>query len=324
MNDNVVLLVIFAVALLVVGVLMFQAYFIAEPPNQVVIPIEEVHAAVMPFQDLAGGGRLGLEMQNRIEAELVNRPGIKVFSRTQLATILAEQRFSALGLTDPSTSVELGHLTGVNKIIVGSVLRMYPVTENTWICTRWQLWPPACLESQPAVEVKLGLDVAFQIINAQTGQVEVARTASKTVARTLAAGSQIDPLSLMPEVMEKIAAEIADQVQAGYTEEISYGFYKDVRKKAHGLEGVNPSKVFTRLDPQIILLVHIKRVRSGATFFVEWTSPDGTVIKTQELIVSDNMWLPLSLPLYNVAPGTWRVAGYLNGRNVFVDDVSVF
>lgn len=290
-----------------------------EPPNQVLIPIEPVNAAVIRFEDRSGVGTLGEEMRIRLEGELVNRLGIQVFSRERLDVILQEQRLCALGLCDPQTAVQVGHLIGVNKLITGVILKVDQSVGETQICKEIQLWPPGCSKSVPGTEVKVEMEIQFQILNAQTGRIEASERISGSASEAVEKGQGLpDSAKLLRSAMDVLSSRIADRIQMGYTRELRYGLYKGYKPKGNAYEGEGLTNTFTTADEQVVLLVHLVRMQPGDHFNVVWVDPQGQRMESQA-VSGDAGWVPFTLPLLGKPAGTWTVEGYLNGQKVFTD-----
>ncbi|MEM1552701.1 MAG: LPS assembly lipoprotein LptE [Candidatus Bathyarchaeia archaeon] len=313
-TDLLRVLLIFGVVLLI-GAALVSSESVKEPPHQVVLPIVEANVAVMPFEDLTYSGRLGRDLRARVEAALARRPGITVFSRTSLDVILQEQKLGALGLIEPTTALEIGRLTGVNKIITGSVLGAHVHAEAGWAGLIAALISTLLNIQVTASQLRATVTVQFQIIDAQTGRVEVAETVSEEDYIVLERNRGQDEASVaISRALDRIADTIANRVQGQYTEEIRYGLYKDVKRLAKGLEGVQPTTTFSRSDGQAVLLVFMKRVRPGSTFYVQWRGPDGTVFDAPKQLASEGAWIPFVLPLLTCTPGNWTVALFYNDR----------
>jgi len=166
-----------------------------------------------------------------------------------------------------------------------------------------------------ASQLRATVTVQFQIIDAQTGRVEVAETVSEEDYIVLERNRGQDEASVaISRALDRIADTIANRVQGQYTEEIRYGLYKDVKHLAKGLEGVQPTTTFSRSDGQAVLLVFMKRVRPGSTFYVQWRGPDGTVFDAPKQLASEGAWIPFVLPLLTCTPGNWTVALFYNDR----------
>lgn len=312
--------------LLAFALLVFLLFFPKPLPNQVIVPTEQVNAAVIRFENRAGWGDLGEDLRIRLEGELVNRPGIKVFTRTRLDPILQEQRLCALGLCDPDTAVQIGRLTGVNKLITGVILGVSSNVKDTQICKEIQLWPPGCKRSVPGRELRIDMETQVQILNAQTGRIEVSERMNDWASESVETGQSLpDSGKLLRAILDSLSRRIADKIQAGYTREVRYGFYKDYKPKGGGYEGIEPTTSFSRADGKVVLLVFLARMQPGDQFHIAWVDPKGNRTETQAISVggASPMWIPFTLPVFNKPVGTWKVEGYINAQRVFTDTLMI-
>ncbi|MEN3009679.1 MAG: CsgG/HfaB family protein [Candidatus Bipolaricaulaceae bacterium] len=317
--------VVFFGLILLLGIALSVSQAVQEPPYSAVVPLVEANVAVLPFDDLVRGGTLGRDLRARIEAALTRKPGVKVFSRTHLDIILQEQRLGALGLIEPATALEIGRLTGVNKIVTGTVLGAHVHATQGWVGLVTAVLSVMFQTPVSASELKARVSVQFQIIDAQTGRVETAETVTEeesVVLRERATGEE--HAVAMSNVLEKVAENIASKIHGKYTDEVKYGLYKSIKKKGEKLEGLEPTTIFNRLDGQAVMLVYVKRVRPGATFRIEWLGPHNTVWSTPKQSVASGMWLPFVLPLLSCEPGIWTARGILNDQEIFSYSFSVY
>ncbi len=313
------------VKIVFVGLLVAAALFVVlmiipkEPPNQVIVPIEPVNAAVIRFDDRSGRGTLGEEMRIRLEGELVNRPGLQVLARERLDVILQEQRLCALGLCDPQTALEIGRLTGVNKLVTGVILGVSQDLQETQICKEIRLWPPGCARSVPGTELRVELEMQFQILNAQTGRIEVSERLTHSASQSVERGQPLpDANKILRAVMDSLSSRIADRIQTGYTRELRYGLYKSYKTKGSAYEGESPATTFTAEDPQVVLIVHLVRMQPTDQFSVAWIDPQGNRMETPA-VPGDAGWVPFTLPLLGKPSGSWTVEGFINGQKVFAE-----
>lgn len=317
-------IIVFVGLIVLIGLISSTEPAATPPPFVAVIPFAEVNVAVMPFEDLARGGLLGRDLRARIEAALTRRPGVNVFSRTNLDIILQEQQFSASGLVDPTTALAIGQLTGVNKIVIGTVLGVHTYTQAGLAGLVAALASVMLKTHIVAQELRARVSVQFQIIDAQTGRVDFAETITEEGYIILQDNASADPSVVVSDVLDKIANVVAERIHSQYTEEIRYGTYKSVKKKGKELEGVEPANVFRVVDGQAILLVYVKRVRPGATLGLEWRGPDGTVLRAPPQEVREGTWLPFSLPLFNCTSGKWTAVAFLRNQPIFSCDIIVY
>lgn len=120
------LLVIFNFGILKVS----QADELSEKASQVAIDIKEqingsqlTSIAVMDFVDLQNApNELGRLIADEIANNLIRNSGsFSVIDRANLTMILEEHKLSASGLIDLSTAKELGKITGVDGVVVGTI-----------------------------------------------------------------------------------------------------------------------------------------------------------------------------------------------------------
>jgi tetratricopeptide (TPR) repeat protein len=80
--------------------------------------------AVSPFENATGQKEIEKRINAFVISDLtsVNNPFLKVIDRTQMETILKEQRLGLSGVMDMETAVEAGNLLGAKVMITGTVL----------------------------------------------------------------------------------------------------------------------------------------------------------------------------------------------------------
>jgi TolB-like protein len=89
---------------------------------------------VLPFPYADGvPSAEGALIAERISTALSGMAGVRLVDRTQLDTIMAEQRLSASGLVNPESAVKVGQLLGASAIVSGTVTDL---GENLEIHTR--------------------------------------------------------------------------------------------------------------------------------------------------------------------------------------------
>jgi len=119
MDDSTAILVGLALAVVLIVSLMF--FVIPEPAQRAIVATDRLDLAVLSFRNSSTWEGVDETVRARVESTLVNEPGINVFSRAQIDSLLAEQMMSESGLIDATTAVKLGSLTGVSKLITGSI-----------------------------------------------------------------------------------------------------------------------------------------------------------------------------------------------------------
>lgn len=312
------------VVLLAVGLLVFVLFFPPPLPDSVIVPTEQVNAGVIKFENRAGGwGDLGEELRIRVEGELANRPGIQVFTRSRLDAVLQEQRLCAIGLCDPGSAAQIGRLTGINKLVTGVILAANSQVKSAQICKEVQLWPPGCKRSVPGSELQIEIEAQVQILNAQSGQIEVSDRMSGFASES---GERVpDGGPVARRALDSLASSIANRVQAGYTREIHYGLFKSYQPKGGGYKGIEHTANFSRADGQVVLLVKLVRMRAGDQFKIVWFDPSGQQYETSPRTAgSGSLWIPYTLSVYDKPSGTWRAEAYVNGKRVFSEMFSLY
>ena len=82
---------------------------------------ERMSVAVLPFENKGASRDLGDIVFDKMITALFNEDRFKVIERSQLESVLEEQKLGASGLLDASSAAELGRGLGVDAIILGSV-----------------------------------------------------------------------------------------------------------------------------------------------------------------------------------------------------------
>ncbi len=79
--------------------------------------------AIADFVDKSnyGRGRLGTQMSDVLETELIKSQQFRVFERQALKHVIDEQKLGGSGLVDPETAAKVGKIKGVKYIVSGSV-----------------------------------------------------------------------------------------------------------------------------------------------------------------------------------------------------------
>ncbi len=82
---------------------------------------ERMSVAVLPFENKGASRDLGDIVFDKMITALFNEDRFKVIERSQLESVLEEQKLGASGILDASSAAELGRGLGVDAIILGSV-----------------------------------------------------------------------------------------------------------------------------------------------------------------------------------------------------------
>lgn len=85
---------------------------------------ERMGIAVLPFQTQGLGEEMGeINIVEQMMTTFYNLNRFKLYERTQLESILEEQKLGMTGLLDASTAAEIGKGIGVDAIVLGTVTR---------------------------------------------------------------------------------------------------------------------------------------------------------------------------------------------------------
>ncbi len=93
----------------------------AKTPGRIKRVGERMSVAVLPFENKGASHDLGDIVFDKMITALFNEDRFKVVERSQLESVLEEQKLGASGILDASTAAELGRGLGVDAIILGSV-----------------------------------------------------------------------------------------------------------------------------------------------------------------------------------------------------------
>ena len=314
LNDSSAILIALALGVVLIASLLF--FIIPEPSEQAVIATERLDVAVLTFRNSSTWTGVEETLRGRVESRLVNAPGIDVFSRTQLDALLMETALGTSGIIDPATAVEIGNLTGVSKLITGTVYAVDTRSDETTVCIAWE--DGACSETVPGTEYTARILAQVEVVDARTGRIEASIDASgseDTIVREGSAFGGFD--TLLASSASAIASEIASDLTSAYTRELRYGLYESVETKRDGYVGKTPTHRFGSDLDVAHLIVHFTRVRDLDTFDLIWIDPAGHEIDRAEDVVSDGEWRHYTFDLGGLAPGRYRVQGLLNGMATF-------
>ena len=124
--------------------------------------------AVVEFSNHTGRKDASEIVPDQIEQLLVAESGYEVISRMQLRQILQEHDLSSRGILSPSTVRKIGHLAGVDALVVGTVIK-YQLTEDE--------------KKAGFIMVKKRQSTVvftFKVLNTTTGQVVYSKTSQGT------------------------------------------------------------------------------------------------------------------------------------------------
>jgi len=314
MDDSTAILVGLALAVVLIVSLMF--FVIPEPAQRAIVATDRLDLAVLSFRNSSTWESVDETVRARVESTLVNEPGINVFSRAQIDSLLAEQMMSESGLIDATTAVKLGSLTGISKLITGTVVAVDTQADATTICLTWE--NGACSEEAPGTRYSVEILSQVSVVNTQTGLIERSVDATGSASVTLPAETTFGGFdSLLAAAATEIAESVTSSLSAAYTRELRYGLYTDYEIKREGFVGIEESSRFTPSDGDIHLIVHFTRTQPEELFDVAWSDSSATFDKQVEDVVSDNDWRVYSLDVSGMSPGRYFVRGTLTGTAVF-------
>jgi hypothetical protein len=314
MDDSTAILVGLAVVVILVATLMF--FVIPEPSHRAIVATDRLDLAVLGFQNSSRWEGVGETVRARVESGLVEQPGISVFSRSELDSLLAEQMMSEAGLVDAQTAVRIGSLTGVNKLITGIVYSVEWREEATTVCLAWQ--NGACSEEGPGTRYVVDLSAQISVVDTKTGLIERTIDGEGSDSVTLPAGTLFGGYDrLLANAADKIATSVTSTLSAVYTRELRYGLYEDYEIKREGFVGKKESTRFSSTEEDIYLIVHVTRAESGALFDVAWSNETIGFEDRIEDVVSSGDWRVYTLDISSLTPGRYTVQGFLNGTEVF-------
>jgi len=319
MDETTSLLIALAVGVLLVATLFFLV--IPEPAELAIIATERLDVAVLAFANSSSWPGAAGTLESRIETRLVNADGIDVYSRAQLDALLIEHALSGTGLIDPTTAVEIGSLTGVSKLITGSVYAVDTTARATEICVTWE--DGNCVERSPATEYSVQIRAGVEVVDTRSGLIERALDLRASDATTLREGSLFGGFdSLLANAATTIAGDVQGALVAAYTREIRYGLYRSAEAKRAGFVGEGETTRFSQ-DDTVHLIVHFTRIQEKDVFDVAWLGSEGLAVATVQDVVSPGEWRLYRLDASGLMPGRYRARGILNGIEAFDEPFTV-
>ena len=217
---------------------------------------------------------------------------------------------------DPTTATEIGTLTGVSKLIMGSVYAVDTSAEETTLCVRWE--DGDCIEEVPAIRYSARVRAQVQVIDTRTGMIEHALDlsgADQTTVRRETVFGGFD--SLLADACGEMAGDVVSALTSTYTRELRYGLYRDVEVKRDGFVGREEASRFSGASDTAYLVVHFTHIQDHDLFDVVWTTSDGEVVERIEDVVTRGEWRRYELHLAGLDSGRYRVLGVLNGNVAF-------
>ena len=314
MDDAAGILIAIAIGVAIIAALFFL--MIPEPGERAVIATERLDVAVLAFGNSSAWATAGETLRARIETKLVNTSGVTVFSRTRLEELLTEQLLGEAGLIDPTTAARIGSLTGVTKLITGTVYGVETRSEETTVCEEWQ--GGDCIRSVPATSYTLRCLGQVQVLDAQSGQIEQAEDVEGSASVTVKQGNTFAGYeTMLAESADEISSDVASLLTTTYTRELRYGLYRAYKTKRNGYIGQDETTRFSYSDAEAYLIVHFTRVRKDEPFELAWVDASGSILSRQDDLVSDGTWRLYRLDLAGLPSGRFTVTGSLNGIEAF-------
>lgn len=318
-------LIVGAFVLLIVGTsapleLPAQTASVFMPPSEV------LKIAVLPFWRRTEGhwywywhddSSIGMQLRIGLETELVNRPGVKVFSRERLDELIREQGIAA-GVLDWEKAREIARFVGVGVLVAGEIVQYDDRVKELTAGPSLPFFP-----SMPMViERRLTVSVRLQLLDVTTGQVLKAKVLSASRSKT---ESRQEPPSeeLSWPIVQELSARMADEVTGDWMRELRYGVYKKVRSKGGGWIGVGPSDTFTASDQEVILLIYIARAKRDDLLKIFWKDPQGNIVDSAEIRYIKDRWVVQRFALQGRPAGLWTVEAQLNGVQAFMEQFTV-
>ena len=303
MDESAAVLIVAVIGVLLIATLML--FYIPEPSGSALVTDTRFDVAVLDFRNSSTWSGIEETVRSRTEAKLVNASGIDVFSRAQLDALLIERALDAGGPLDAATAVEIGTLTGVSKLITGSVYAVDTRAEETTVCIDWT--GGQCVTSVPGVEYTARVLAQLEVIDVETGVIERVFDLDGADSVSLPAESWFGGFdTLLANAASVIADRIAGALTSYYFRELRYGLYKEVEEKRGGYVGRNETDRF-EADDTVYLIVHVARMDSREPFDVDWVTSSGETIRRDEDLVGEGDWRVYSLDLAGLAPGRYSV-----------------
>jgi len=320
MDESASILIAVVVGVLLIATLLF--FFIPEPPNSAFVADTRFDVAVLEFRNSSTWSGIEETVRSRTEAKLVNTPAIDVFSRAQLDALLIERALDASGPIDAATAIEIGALTGVNKLITGSVYAVDTRSDETSVCIDWT--GSQCVTRVPGVEYSVHVLTQIEVIDVETGLIERAFDLDGSDSVSLPVESTFGGFdSLLANAASEIADGIARTLTSYYFRELRYGLYTEVEEKRGGYVGRGETDRFSASDGTAYLIVHFIQMGNREPFDIEWLTSSGETLQRDEDLVGEGDWRVYSLDLTGLAPGRYSVRTALSGTLAFQQPFTV-
>ena len=320
MDESASILIAVVVGVLLIATLMF--FYVPEPPNAALVTDTRFDVAILTFRNSSTWKGIEETVRSRAEAKLVNASGIDVFSRAELDALLMERALSTDGTIDPATAIEIGALTGVSKLITGSVYAVDTRSDETTVCVDWS--GGQCVTRVPGVQYSARVLGQIEVIDVRTGLIERVFDLDGSDSITLPAESTFGGFdSLLANAASSIGDDILWTLTTYYFRELRYGLYTEVQEKRGGYIGRGEADRFDSSDGSAYLVVHFTRMEDREPFDVDWIASDGQPVRREEDVVGQGDWRRYALDLAGVAPGRYFVRAALGGVLAFQEPFTV-
>jgi hypothetical protein len=314
MDDSTAILIGLAVIVVVFATVMF--FVIPEPSHLAVVSTDRLDLAVLTFRNSSSWDGAGETVRARVESALVNEPGISVFSRSELDSLLAEQMMSETGIIDEATSVKIGSLTGVSKLVTGIVDSVEKREEPTTVCLNWV--GGTCSQEGKGTRYSLHVSAQVSVVDTKTGRIEYSLNESGSDSVTLPVETRFQGYDrLLANAASQIADSVTSSLSETYTRELRYGLYADYKVKGEGFLGRDESSRFSASDGEIYLIVHATHVQTGELFDIEWMNESSGFDQRVEDVLSNGDWRLYALDVSQLSSGRYAVHASLNGTEIF-------
>jgi len=308
--------ILIAVAVIAAVIVALFLLVIPEPGETAVIPSDRLDVGVLSFGNSSAWSGAGETLRTRVETRLVNTEGVSVFSRVRLDALLTEQALSQVGVLDSTTAARIGSLTGVNKLILGSVYGMDARSEAVTVCESWR--NGNCVQSSPGTRYSVKMLAQIEVLDAETGQIEQAHDEAGAASVTVKRGETFAGYeSLIASAADDIAVEVGSFLTLTYTREVRFGLYRAYHVKGDGFVGEGETQRFSHSDARAYLIVHFVRVRDDDSFDLSFVDSAGNVVSSTQDVVKSGDWRLFPLDLGPLPTGRFTATGRLESRDAF-------
>ncbi len=320
MDESASILIAVVVGVLLVATLMI--FYIPEPPNTVHVADTRFDVAVMEFRNSSTWSGVEETVRSRVEAKLVRIEAIDVFSRAQLDALLIERALDTSGSIDAATAIEIGSLTGVSKLMTGSVYAVDTRSDPTTVCTDWE--GGDCIAHAPGTRYSVRVLAQIEIIDVETGIIERVFDLDGSDSISLPVQSAFGGFdTLLASAASDISEEIASALTSSYFRELRYGLFRNVEEKRGGYVGRQETDRFSISDDVAHLIVHFTSMQDHELFDIDWITSSGETVQHSEDVIGKTDWRVYTLDLTALAPGRYFVRASLAGTLAFQEPFTV-